>query len=239
MGDADGRPAALFGSVQDMSGSAPERAWPGDEANPVAERRVEEERGRIVESLVDEVVFDWDVGSGRVRRSSGLHRLLGYSDEDGTFEWWSMRVHPDERDDLSRRIKEYARGGRGTWEARYRFRRTDGTYVAVRERAIGLLRAADGSATRIVGILALVGGPPTAPRGTVYLTPRQGQVLELVRDGSTSKEIAARLEISEQGVKDHVSSLLERFGVPNRAALVAAADAHDVTIQRRSTERQR
>lgn len=54
------------------------------------------------------------------------------------------------------------------------------------------------------------------------LTPRQTQVLERVIRGHENKQIASDLGVSEQAVKEHVSVLLQRFGVPNRAALAEA-----------------
>jgi DNA-binding CsgD family transcriptional regulator len=52
------------------------------------------------------------------------------------------------------------------------------------------------------------------------LTPRQEQILRNVARGKTNKDIAAELGISEQGVKVHVSRLLERYGAENRVELV-------------------
>lgn len=52
------------------------------------------------------------------------------------------------------------------------------------------------------------------------LTPRQEVILRNVARGRTNKDIAAELGISEQGVKVHVSRLLERYGADNRVELV-------------------
>src|SRR4051812_5802599 len=54
------------------------------------------------------------------------------------------------------------------------------------------------------------------------LTQRDRQVLALVLRGLGNKQIAAELAVSEQAIKDHVSLLLVKFDVPNRAALGAA-----------------
>jgi len=53
------------------------------------------------------------------------------------------------------------------------------------------------------------------------LTPRQHVILRSVARGRTNKEIAAELGISEQGVKVHISRLLERYGAENRVELVS------------------
>jgi DNA-binding CsgD family transcriptional regulator len=53
------------------------------------------------------------------------------------------------------------------------------------------------------------------------LTPRQSQVLEFLKSGSSNAEIAARLGVSESAVKKQVSALLARFKVDTRRALVS------------------
>lgn len=53
------------------------------------------------------------------------------------------------------------------------------------------------------------------------LTARQQQVVDGVARGLANKQIAAELGISERAVKGHVSDLLRKFGVPNRAGLIA------------------
>jgi DNA-binding CsgD family transcriptional regulator len=55
------------------------------------------------------------------------------------------------------------------------------------------------------------------------LTDRQTSILELVATGLENKEIAHQLGISEQAVKEHVSTLLRLLYAPNRAALGDAA----------------
>src|SRR6185295_18338458 len=55
------------------------------------------------------------------------------------------------------------------------------------------------------------------------LTDKQALVLELVSEGLENKEIGHRMGLSEQAVKEHVSALLHRLAVRNRAALAEIA----------------
>jgi len=48
------------------------------------------------------------------------------------------------------------------------------------------------------------------------LTWREMEVLQNLADGSSNKEIARRLDISEQTVKNHVSSVLRKLNVADR-----------------------
>jgi DNA-binding CsgD family transcriptional regulator len=58
--------------------------------------------------------------------------------------------------------------------------------------------------------------------GSRPLTPRQRQLVALVRRGLSNREIADELGISEDGVKAHLSRLYLRHDVTNRVALLAA-----------------
>jgi len=55
------------------------------------------------------------------------------------------------------------------------------------------------------------------------LTPREVQVLELLAEGLPNKAIASRLDISDQTVKFHVSSICGKLGAANRTAAVRRA----------------
>lgn len=55
------------------------------------------------------------------------------------------------------------------------------------------------------------------------LTRRETQVLKLLAQGRTNKEIAQQLVVSERTVKFHVSSLLRKLGAGNRTEAVSVA----------------
>jgi DNA-binding NarL/FixJ family response regulator len=57
----------------------------------------------------------------------------------------------------------------------------------------------------------------------VELTPRQHQVLKLIADGHSTREIARRLEISVKTVETHRSQLMERLNIHDVASLVRYA----------------
>jgi DNA-binding NarL/FixJ family response regulator len=55
-----------------------------------------------------------------------------------------------------------------------------------------------------------------APSVVVDLTPREAEVLGLVRQGLANKQIARRLGITERTVKAHLTSTFQRIGVSDR-----------------------
>jgi DNA-binding CsgD family transcriptional regulator len=56
---------------------------------------------------------------------------------------------------------------------------------------------------------------------TLSLTSRQLEVLMLIANGAADKEIAGRLTITTATAQKHVTNLLRRLNVPNRAAAAA------------------
>ena len=59
--------------------------------------------------------------------------------------------------------------------------------------------------------------------GKPTLTPREIQVLELVRRGLRNREIAVSLAISEETVQSHVKSILAKLDVQDRTAAIDVA----------------
>jgi len=64
--------------------------------------------------------------------------------------------------------------------------------------------------------------PATSSTGSVHLSPRERQILELMRAGRTDKEIAQQLGVSFWTVRTHIGALLRKLGVRNRTEAVAA-----------------
>ena len=63
--------------------------------------------------------------------------------------------------------------------------------------------------------------PPILSWGAdLGLSRREQQMVELLRERLTNKEIAARLNLSEQTVKNHVHHILRKVGAPNRSAVI-------------------
>lgn len=56
-----------------------------------------------------------------------------------------------------------------------------------------------------------------------HLTPRERQILSLLADGQSNKQIARRLGISDHGVKRHIANMLAKLNCPNRTQAVSVA----------------
>jgi PAS domain S-box-containing protein len=100
---------------------------------------------------------------------------------------------------------------------------TAGSRVAVEISSVPLM-----SGERVVGVFGLFEGRPddrpTAPYP--HLTPRQVEVLHLLEQGRSTKQIAAELHLTTETVRNHIRRLFRALGVNSRLEAVAAVRAH-------------
>ena len=99
---------------------------------------------------------------------------------------------------------------------------TAGTRVPVEVSSVRLMNG-----EQVVGIFGLIEDRPdqhpTVPHP--HLTPRQAEVLRLLEQGRSTKQIAAELHLSTETVRNHIRHLLRALGVNSRLEAVAAARA--------------
>jgi DNA-binding NarL/FixJ family response regulator len=95
---------------------------------------------------------------------------------------------------------------------------------AVRIVAAGDALLAPSVTRRLVEQVVSAGLTPSmSPRGTPELTAREREVLLLLARGLSNAEIADRLVVAEQTVKTHVSHVLAKLGLRDRAQAVVHA----------------
>jgi DNA-binding NarL/FixJ family response regulator len=108
-------------------------------------------------------------------------------------------------------------------------------FDAVRVVAAGEALLAPAVTRRLIGEFArLRPRPPAGAVSLAGLTPRETEVLRLVAEGLSNPEIAARLVVSEETVKTHVSRMLSKLGLRDRTQAVVAAYESGLVVPRSS-----
>ena len=95
------------------------------------------------------------------------------------------------------------------------------TSDAIRRSILGAMQGEHAYSRRVLSTLIRNGRWLRVP-SALPLTPRQREVIVLIAKGAADKEIARSLGITTATAQKHVTNLLKRLNVPNRAAAVAA-----------------
>jgi two-component system, sensor histidine kinase and response regulator len=118
------------------------------------ELRKSEERYRLVTQATDETIWDSDVLAGEETWNGAVETMFGYpSGQKTTTEWWEERVHPEDRERVLSSVDTAVEGHKEMWSEEYRFRRADGSYAVVVDRAY-LVHDAEGRTVRMIGSMA-------------------------------------------------------------------------------------
>jgi DNA-binding NarL/FixJ family response regulator len=104
-------------------------------------------------------------------------------------------------------------------------------FDAVRVIAAGEALLAPTVTRRLIGEFARHRPRPRPPE-LASLTPRETEVLRLVAEGLSNTEIAARLVVTEETVKTHVSRMLGKLGLRDRTQAVVAAYESGLVVPR-------
>ena len=176
--------------------------------------------GDVVKALEDVGVPSYVLDTTGIVRwlNAAAERLVG----DVRGRHFTSVVAPED----SRRARElFSRkvlGTSSTTDATGVLVSTAGARVAVEISAVPLM-----SGERVVGVFGLFEGRAddrsTAPHP--HLTPRQVEVLRLLEQGRSTKQIAAELHLSTETVRNHIRRLFRVLGVHSRLEAVAAARA--------------
>lgn len=70
-------------------------------------------------------------------------------------------------------------------------------------------------------------GAAPGPSGLASLTTQESQILALITDGLTNRQIGERLFLAEKTVKNHVTNLLSKLGVQRRTQAAVLASRLD------------
>jgi DNA-binding NarL/FixJ family response regulator len=116
-------------------------------------------------------------------------------------------------------------------------------FEAVRVVAAGDALLAPAVTRRLISEFARIRPDPreqagaTRPAELASLTQRETEVLRLVAEGLSNTEIAARLVVTEETVKTHVSRVLAKLGLRDRTQAVVAAYESGLVIPGGTTPR--
>jgi len=105
-------------------------------------------------------------------------------------------------------------------------------FDAVRVIAGGEALLAPTITRRLIAEFARLRPRQVRPQALSELTPRETEILGLVAEGLSNREIAERLVLSDETVKTHVSHVLRKLGLRDRAQAVVVAYETGLVVPR-------
>ena len=182
-----------------------------------ADLRHREERYRLAAEAAQDALWDWDLLTDRVVWTERADGKFGYhrSGRSASAAWWYERVHAEDRERVVSGIHATIAEGAASWSDEYRFRRADGSYAHLRDRA-AIVRDEAGDAVRMVGAVVDRSEEARAEQ----LANGQSQLLE---------QIAAGLDLS--AVLERIVRFTEAHGRDLTATvLVVAAETRELRL---------
>jgi PAS domain S-box-containing protein len=109
---------------------------------------------RYVTEVTNDCLWEWDLCARELFWIDGGHkRVFGYPIVNAIIpqHFWENRLHPDDKLRVLKKLSEIISTGTAVvWEDEYRFRKADGQYAYVQDRA-HIIYGRDGGASRMIG----------------------------------------------------------------------------------------
>lgn len=124
------------------------------EENTKMEARLKEanEQLMFLRNATTDAIWEWDMQTGSMVRNEALMEMVGYfTDRSAGMAWWLRRIHPEDRNRVSDRVKEATENQESSWQEEYRFKCADGGYKYIRDR--GFVIYENGLPVKMIGCL--------------------------------------------------------------------------------------
>ncbi len=113
------------------------------------------ERFALLARATTDALWDWDLEKNRLWWNDAFEDRFGKraGPDTESSAWWLERIHPADREQTAKSLQAAIDGDADAWSAEYRFRRLDGSYAVVCDRAT-VVRDSQGKARRMAGAIS-------------------------------------------------------------------------------------
>ena len=129
---------------------------------------------QLAARAAQDLMWDWDLVTGDIVWAGTTEPYFQVSPDrmaaltTGRYRVWADRVHPDDLAATEAAGRAAIAGGAESWQHEYRFRRADGSYADILERAF-IARDETGKARRVIGAMEDVTARKAAERASTRL----------------------------------------------------------------------
>jgi PAS domain S-box-containing protein len=114
--------------------------------------RKSEERLRLATKATNDAIWDIDLKAGTVSWNDTYSEAYGRPESASSWQFWIDRIHPEDRARTVDDFKAALTDGASSWNCEYRFRRADGEWAHIHDRAY-IARDVTGNAWRVIGAM--------------------------------------------------------------------------------------
>ncbi|MBI1837868.1 MAG: PAS domain S-box protein [Flavobacteriia bacterium] len=117
------------------------------------ELRRSNERFSIASKAVSDIIWEWDIRKNNLYWGDGIKEAFGYIDNKPTADTFGEYIHPDDYHHVKNEYEIILKTPSETyWSAEYRFKKANGEYANVIDRAY-IIRTSKGEAIKVIGAM--------------------------------------------------------------------------------------
>ncbi|HXG92791.1 MAG TPA: response regulator [Blastocatellia bacterium] len=181
------------------------------------------ERFELVAKATNDIIWDWNMVTGEIWFNEAMEKEFGHARNSVQMipDWWADHIHPDDRERMKAASQAMIEKREKFWSGEYRFRRADGSYANVYDRAY-VIYDDTGNPVRMIGAMIDISDRKQAEDALRKAHEEmERRVLE-----RTSALAAANEQLAAQIVeREMAEESLRKSEERNRALLEALPDA--------------
>jgi PAS domain S-box-containing protein len=177
-----------------------------------------EKRFEYVVKASNDIVWDWDLRNDALWLSDGIESLFGYSAETAARNMRTAlkQIHPEDREHASTGLRAVIHGFGDKWSGEHRYRRADGSFAHVINRAY-VIRDAAGKPLRVIGAMMDVSAQKQAEAELAHERNLMRTLIDTVPDIVYAKDCEGRFLLAN-------ASLAQVMGAKHSEELLGKTD---------------
>jgi PAS domain S-box-containing protein len=165
----------------------------------IRELRQLEERSMLLSRGTRDGVWDWNLETNEVWWNSAYNELFGKRPRETTNSpgWWFEHIHPDDVPIVKGSLERALRGRADSWQCEYQYKKADGKYADVLDRAY-IYRDLRDKAIRVVGSMQDLTARKQAEAAILQSEKRYAALASATFEGIAITENWRIVEVNEQ-----------------------------------------
>ena len=196
-----------------------------------------ESRFQIVSRATNDAIYDWNLKEDKIWRSPNTELIFGYKKEElSHINWWQKNIHPDDKTRVIDELIQINHSVKGFWSTEYRFKRGNGEYIYILDRAYFAFDES-GEPVRMIGSMQDI---TKSKKNEVCLEDSRNQLRKLALRSQSIREEERKFlarELHDEfaqvltGIKFNIEWLGTRIAADDTAMQECIKETSDVILE--------